>query len=548
MKRLLIIPTFLVALLLGSMFWSGTATETRPDFTFINRGEITTLDPARISWLQDIRIAYALWETLYTPDPKTLRPVPGAAVSYTLSDDRRVYTFHLRNEGRWSNADPVTAHDFVFGWRRMLENPDEYTSIFHIIQGAQDYQTAYAADRATASFGGVGIEASDDHTLRVTLIRPVPYFLELVAFTPFVPQHEGSMKRYMTERKLTSLDEGWTHPPFLVGNGPYRLARWDFKRRLRLVANEHYWNDANTKLRTIDMLSAEDPQTAFLKYHSGGVDWLSDVVPGVASELLARNAPDLHVFTGFGTYFYSINCQDTFPDGSPNPFRDVRVRQAFAMALDKQPIVDNVTRMGEHVATQYIPTNIFPGYTSRGGLGFDPERAKQLLADAGYPQGRGFPQVTLMFNTGAHHAEVAQIARRSWLDHLGIDVSLEGMEVQIFRQRLNKKQYMIARASWIGDYNDPTTFVDKYRSTSEGNDAGWLNKAYDALLDQAADEADPAKRFDLIAQAEQMMNDQVPIIPVYYYNNAYLYRDHVRGIAHDPRSMVMFHGVEVVRP
>jgi oligopeptide transport system substrate-binding protein len=275
---------------------------------------------------------------------------------------------------------------------------------------------------------------------------------------------------------------------------------------------------------------------------------LSDVIPTVASELLKRNAPDLHVFTGFGTYFYSINCQRTLPDGTPNPFHDVRVRQAFAMALDKQPIVDNVTRMGERVATQYIPTGIFQGYTSRGGLGFDPVRAKQLLAEAGYPDGRGFPQITLMFNTGAHHAEVAQIARRCWLDHLGVDVSLEGMEVQIFRQRLNKKQYMIARASWIGDYNDPTTFVDKYRSTSEGNDAGWLNKEYDALLDQAADEADPVKRFDLIAQAEQLMNDQVPVIPVYFYNNAYLHRDHVRGIPHDPRSMVMFQRVEVVKP
>jgi len=557
MSRLLLIPLLILVLLIGSMVWSGSATDSPADFTFINRGEVTTLDPVRISWLQDIRIAYALWETLYTPDPQTLRPVPGAAESFTLSEDHTVYTFTLRPNGKWSNGQPVVAQDFVFGWRRMLENPDEYTSLFHLIHGAEAYQSAFAKDSDSASFEDVAIRAIDDRTLEVRLERPVPYFIELVAFTPFVPQNRAALERYLRSEgvnetdlpvRMRRVDEGWTHPPHLVGNGPYRLDKWEFKRRIRLVKSDTYWNADVVHTNVIDCLSTEDSQTAFLKFHSGGCDWLSDVDPQIAAELLKKKSPDLKLFTGFGTYFYSINCTPTLPGGRPNPFVDPRVRQAFAMALDKQTIVDTVSRMGENVATHYIPTGIFPGYTSRGGHARNPELGRKLLADAGYPGGKNFPSVTLLFNTGAHHANVAQVARKAWLDELGVDVTLEGVEVQVFRQRLNKKEYALARASWIGDYADPSTFTDKYRTTSQGNDAGWLNTDYDKLLDQAAIEVDPAKRFDLISRAEGMLNDAVPIIPIYYYNNAYLYRDNVSGIPNDARSMVMFQSLRVVKP
>ncbi|HLL90778.1 MAG TPA: peptide ABC transporter substrate-binding protein [Tepidisphaeraceae bacterium] len=545
MGKLLVIPLAMVLLLAGAMAWSGGGPGERADFTFINRGEITTLDPARISWLQDLRISYAIWEGLYTLDPVTSAPVPGAAASHELSPDKTRYTFRLRPDARWSNGDPVTAGDFVFAWRRMLRMPDEYTAMFHYIAGARDYQEAYAADPA-AGFDGVGVKAVDDRTLEVQLKHPVAFFLDLVAFTPFFPQHEPSMRPFArTEGGRTTYDERFTHPPHLVGNGPYVLDKWEFKRRIRLVASDTYWNRASLRNRVVEQISADDPQTAYLKFHAGGVDWLSDTIPPIAAELKARNDPNLVTFPGFGTYFYSVNCTPTLPDGSSNPFQDVRVRRAFAMAVDKRPVVENVTRTGERIATTYIPPGIFRGYDSPPGVAHDPTAARELLAAAGFPGGRGFPKVTLLFNTGAHHGDVAQVVRRQWLEVLGVDVGLEGVEVQVFRSRLNKKQYAIARASWIGDYPDPSTFTDKYRSFSDGNDAGWKNEEYDRLCAAAATEPDPAERLAMLAWAEGLMVAESPIIPMYYYNNAYLMRPEVKGVPLEPRQLTMFNLMRV---
>lgn len=546
MGRLLAIPLAMLVLLAVAMAWSGGGPgERRPDFTFINRGEITTLDLARISWLQDIRIADAVWEGLYARDPATSVPAPAVATSFDLSGDKTVYTFHLRPEARWSNGDQVTANDFVFAWRRMLRTPDEYTALFHSIVGARAYQEAYAAD-PNAGFDGVGVKAVDDRTLEVRLKNQVPYFLDLVAFAPFFPQNEKSMSPFASvENGRTTYDERFTHPPNLVGNGPYVLAKWEFKRRMRLVASPTYWNRASLKNEVVEQISADDPQTAYLKFHSGGVDWLSDTIPPIAAELKARHDPNLVTFPGFGTYFYSINCTPALPDGSPNPFADVRVRRAFAMAVDKRPVVENVTRTGEQVATQYIPPGIFPGYESPPGAAYDPPAARDLLAAAGYPGGRGFPKVSLLFNTGAHHGDVAQVVRRQWLETLGVDVGLEGVEVQVFRSRLNQKQYAIARASWIGDYPDPSTFTDKYRSFSDGNDAGWKNDAYDRLCADAATEPDPVKRLTMLSRAEGLLVSECPIIPVYYYNNAYLMRPQVKGVPLEPRQMTLFNQMHV---
>ncbi|MGH7215172.1 MAG: peptide ABC transporter substrate-binding protein, partial [Tepidisphaeraceae bacterium] len=366
----------------------------------------------------------------------------------------------------------------------------------------------------------------------------------------FYPLHEPSMRKYARTDEATgrvTYDQGFTKPPDLVTNGPYRLASWEFKKRLRLVANQHYWDAKNVKLRVMDQISAEDPFTAFTIYDTGGVDWLSEVHPDVGAALRQIGRPDLRVFSGFGTYFYSLNCQPKLPDGRDNPLKDVRVRRALAMSIDKRPIVENVTRLGESVATTYIPRGIFKDYPSPAGLPFDLARARQELSDAGFPGGRGFPRLTLLFNTGAHHADVAQIIQRQWKQNLGIEVDLEGVEVKDFGNRLRTQQYMIARASWIGDYTDPSTFTDKYLSVSDNNDAKWLNKEYDDLCAQAAVEPDQAKRLQLLARAETILLEAAPIIPMYSYGNSDLVKPYVSGIPKNPRNMINFKSVEVRR-
>lgn len=549
MMRLWLIPLGLIALLAAVITWSGRQNPPRADFTFINRGDVGTLDPNRMSWLQDIRLAYALWEGLYTLDPVTLQPVPGCADQIQVSDDQKTYTFHLRPTARWSDGSNVVADDFVFAWRRMLREPGDYTYLFFNIVNAKEYSEVYQTDPQRADFGRVGIEAVDRRTLRVHLTHPVAYFADLCAFPPFFPLNEKSMRPFEQRDAdgRISYERSFTREPHLVGNGPYRLVMWDFKRRLRMERSDYYWNAAAVQSRTIDVLSVDDPMASFQTYESGGADWVAEITGEIAAELRAKGRKDLHIFPGFGTYFYSINCRPTLPDGRKNPFADIRVRQAFSMAIDKRPVVNTITRMGERPADNYIPPGIFAGYDSPRGFSFDVERARTLLAQAGYPDGRDFPRVMLMYNNEAHHGSVAQNIQHQWAKNLNVDVGLEGLEIKVFRERLHNKDYALARASWIGDYNDPSTFTDKYLSYSENNDSAWANREYDRLCEAASTETDAARRLDMLSRAEEILLQEAPIIPIYYYVNAYLYRDNVRGIALNPRNMVMLQSISVDR-
>jgi oligopeptide transport system substrate-binding protein len=526
------------------------AVEAPADFRFINRGDISTLDPNRMSWMQDIRAGYALWEGLYMLDPVTLDPVLGAADKVDVSDDAIVHTFRIRSTARWSNGDPVRAGDFVFAWKRMLDLPGDYTYLLHVIRGAKEYQDAKAAG-TPLDFAAVGIETPDEQTLRVTLKHPVTILPDLLAFPAFFPLHKPSMDAAGIQTGGI-YDQRFTRPPHLVTNGPYRLESWEFKKKVRFVANDYYWDrDAqgrtNVKSRVIDMISAEDPMARYLIFDSGAVDWVAEVSPEIGADLLKQGSKELQTFGAFGTYFYTFNCKPTLPDGRKNPFNDVRVRQALTMALDKGPIVRNVTRMGERVATTYIPPDAFPGFRSPAGLPMDRARAKQLLAEAGYPNGQGFPAVDLLYNTGFHHGDVAQIVRRQWFEVLGIDVALAGVEGKTFSERLHNKEYAVARASWFGDYNDPSTFTDKYLSWSENNDSAWKNEEFDRLGVEGFKERDPQKRLRMFERAEQILVEEAPILPFYYYTNAYLVHQNVRGVPNHIRNMINFKSVEAVR-
>src|SRR3954469_426211 len=351
-RALMLIPVALLLLLAGVVLFPGGKRAGRADFTFINRGETKTLDLNRISWAQDIRTAYALWEGLYTIDPlHTLGTIPGCADPIDLSPDQTVYTFHIRPNAKWTNGDDLTAPDFVFSWRRMLEEPGDYTYLFFYIKGAEAYSNAYAKDPKSADFKTVGVEALDPKTLRVTLTNPVPYFPDSTAVPPAFPLQEKSMKKFREAGAAgrVSYRQDFTRPPDLVTNGPFRLESWAFKQRLRFVKSDYYWDGEHVRSNTIDMVSCEEPMAQFLMFYNGSVDWVADITTGpeVAADLFLKKRTDLLTTgKGFGTYFYSINCLPKLPDGRPNPFADKRVRQALSMALDKRPIVENVTRLG----------------------------------------------------------------------------------------------------------------------------------------------------------------------------------------------------------
>jgi len=550
MARLLIIPVVLLALLTGAMIWSRGDAQPRADFVYVNQDEVGTLDPRGMSWTQDLRLSYALWEGLWRLDPVSMKPVPGTADRIELSPDRRTYTLHIRENARWSNGDPVLAGDFVFAWRRMLEQPGNYGYLFHYVEGAQRYKQAFA-DNAPCDFEAVGIRAVDPHTLRVTLAHPVVFFADLGALPPFFPMHEPSMRKFHVVDSATgrvSYDARFTRPPNLVTNGPYRLEAWEFRRKIRLVASDHYWNKAAVKCRTIDVLNFSDARTALLKYETGGVDWLSEINDIDASDLIARGRTDVHVFPGFGTSFYALNCLPRLPDGRSNPLADVRVRRALVMAIDKRPIVQNVARLNQPIATSFVPPGAFEHYIPPAGSPFDPKQARGLLAEAKHAGGEGLSTLSILYNESTENALVAQIIRKQWLDTLGVRAELSPIEAKIFRHRVRTRNYDLSRASWVGDYNDVSTFLDKFRSDSDNNQTGWSNPRYDQLCQRAAEEPDLRRRLQLYREAEQILCDEAPIIPLYHYVSCYLYRDNVRGLALDPRGMLMFHALEVRRP
>lgn len=562
MNRLLTGFLLLIVLLTpGASVQAGVSGSEKPrrHLRFINRGDIFTLDLNQMSYLQDFRVTYAIREGLYSPTGPQFEPEPAGATHVDISPDKTVYTFHLRPNAKWSNGDPVTAHDYVFSWFRLLEDPGEYTYLFYCIKGAEEYEKSV---KALPKFGvpdrsGVGIEALDDLTLRVTLKQPLTYLLDLVAFPTFYPRHAKSMEPFAVyedeanrKGRILAYRNQYVRPPAVVTNGPFKLVEWKFKRYVRLEKNEHYWDVDNVKLDVIDNIVNDNVLSQYLQFAAKAVDWVAELPADISPELRAEGVKELQSCTAFGTFFLTLYCKPELPQsvlgGAKNPLADVRVRQALALAIDKKFITDRITRMGEAVATTYVPPGTLPGYTSLPGMERDVERARALLAEAGYPGGRGFPKLPILYNSeNTTRGRIVQALQQQWKRDLGIDLEIEAIEGKIFRQRVSGKEYAIATVAWFGDYPDVSTFTEKYRSNSLQNDSAWEVPEYDALLEAAAAQTDPATRFKLLAEAEAMINTQFPIIPIYHYVNAALVSDRMTGYEINPRNMIRWKEVDV---
>ncbi|USN98329.1 MAG: peptide ABC transporter substrate-binding protein [Phycisphaeraceae bacterium] len=424
MTRLAVIAAILVVLLAVL----GLRTSEPPaDFSFYNGNDVNTLDPQRMSWMPDMRAARLVFEPLVQND--VLRTdagiVPAAADRWTVSDDGLTYTFHVRDNAKWSNGEPVTADQFVYAWRRGML-PDiaaDYAALFLLVRGAQDFFDWRADQLAKMDAGEsrfadgdalwqatleefselVGLHAEGERTLVVELERPVPYFLDICAFANFSPVYPPLVDAYEQPDRSTGRlvrRPGWTRPPNLIANGPFEIASWRFKREMRLVQNPYWWNRDSLNIRSISIPAIGDPNAAVLAYRTGTVDLLTDVFSGYRGEMVEakrafqaehadeiarleaegldqyeidRRLPpdprkDLHVVPAFGTYFWNFNCSPTLPDGRPNPFADARVRRAFSLVVDKRAIAEDVRRMGEPTTGCLIPVGSIPGYTPPGGL------------------------------------------------------------------------------------------------------------------------------------------------------------------------------------
>ena len=508
------------------------------DFTYVCGAEPETLDPALMTGALEHRIATAIFEGLTTQHPETLEPLPGMAESWTVSPDKLTYTFTLRPNARWTDGSPVRAADFVWSWQRVLEpaTASEYAYQLYYIKGAKAYfeaGQAHLKDPKTPApdFGAVGISAVDERTLVVTLENPTPYFLGLTAFMTYLPVNAACVEAH---------GSGWTRPANIVSNGPYRLTSWRFNDRIRLTKNPDYWNAGQVQSETIDILPIEDVTAAYAAYEEGKVDFITTVPLKLVPPLIESGRTDFHVSPFLATYFYRFNC-------TRKPFDDVRVRRAFAMAIDKKEITEHVTRGGQVPTNAYCPAGL-PGYTPPEGIAFDPEAARRLLRSA-YPDPATFPPVKLLYNTSENHKGIAVVVQAQLKKNLGVKVELVNQEWKVYLHTVNELDYDIARGGWIGDYVDPNTFLDMFVTGGGNNRTGWSSADYDRLIDEARREPDAAARLALLRRAEAILvDDQVPIVPIYTYVVQNMYRNTVHGIYPNLLNLHPLQYIRVERP
>jgi oligopeptide transport system substrate-binding protein len=548
MTRALLLPTiFLAALFLAAYLVStGGTPHTAGAITFINNGDVNSLDIHGSSWSQDLRIMSALWEGLIDHDPHTLVPIPGVAESWTISPDGLHYVFHFRHAAKWSNGDPVTANDFVQSWRRGMDPKfsKDYIALFFYIKNAEAYADGLdATDPAKhLDFSQVGVKATDPYTLEVTLGTPCHFFLDLCAFPTLFPLNLKSMAPFADDPNAARPDYNprWTHPPGLVTNGPFRLERWVFQQYLLLKPNENYWDRAHVLCPAIKVVAFPDSDNAaLLAIQSHEADAMSYLPASFAHQLIVQRDAgvrnDVHYRPVFGTYYYIFNC-------TQKPFDDPRVRKAFALAIDKKKIVDDVTKMHQPPLNVLVPPGYITGYHSPAGLDLDVKTAQQLLADAGYPGGKNFPSVRFVFNNASPHDDIAQAVAQMWQENLGVSISYQRLELKSFSAARKHMEFDIARAGWYGDYMDPTTWLDLFRSNNANNDTGWHNDAFDKRMAQSDIEPNDAKRFDLLRDAEtQLITQDFPCIPLFQYCDGQIYDPaKIAGLGDNVRTLTMF--------
>lgn len=491
---LIFVVLFLVAL-------PGCArTEDPADLVIVNGPEPESLDPALITGQADGRVVLSIFEGLTRYKPDTATPEPAIAERWDISEDGRVYMFHLRAGARWSTGEPITAADFVYSWRRILDPATacEYSALLFYMKNGEDFAMGKTKDPSV-----LGVKDLNEHTLRVELNDPTPFFLDLCAYPTL---------SVVPRRAIEKFGDRWLMERPVPASGAYQLESWRLNDKIRVRKNAFYWDASNTHSSVVDLLPCVSASTALNLYETGQADivWDKELVPTELIDIL-RQRDDFHSFDYLGTYFLRFNV-------TRKPFDDVRVRKALALAVDKERIVGKITKAGEKVARCYVPPGL-PNYTSPPGLGYDAAEARRLLAEAGYPGGKNFPLFHYMYNnTGKSHEQIAVELQEMWQRELGIHVELRKLEWKVYLRAQGMLDYDTCRGSWIGDYNDPNTFLDMFMSNNGNNRTGWKSPRYDAFLRQANGQKDPREREKLLQAAESLLiQEEVPIVPIYIY-------------------------------
>jgi oligopeptide transport system substrate-binding protein len=481
-----------------------------------NGAEPETLDPAKSTGVTESNIQYEIFEglTTYSPDGEV---VPGVAEKWEVSDDGKTYTFHLR-DSKWSNGDPVTAEDFVYSWRRVVDpaTASDYAPIFDVIASAEQIRKGEEKDLTK-----LGVAATDPKTFTVTLAKSAPYFLGLIRHSSFLPVSKATVDKF---------GQDWTKPGNIVGNGAFTLSEWTPQASLTVVKNPNYYDAANVKLEKIVYYPTEDISEEFKRYRNGELQ-ITYEVPSDQIGFIEANLKDEYEAKPYlGTYYYVVN--ETRENGGKK-----EVREALALAIDRETIADKVTGGSFLPAYSWVPPGT-PDYATQYVSFKDMPmaeriaKAKELLAGAGFTPEKPL-KLELLYNTSENHKKIAVAIQDMW-KQIGVDATLNNQEWQVYLDTRDNKQFDVARAAWIGDYADPVTFLDLFLSDAGvRNDAGYNNAEFDKLVKDSFGISDPKARMASLEKAEQMFLADLPIIPILHYKTKHMVSKKVAGWAYN---------------
>lgn len=481
-----------------------------------NFAEPQTLDPHIHTGVPENKISMALFEGLVSAHPETLEPIPGIAERWEVSDDSKTYTFYIRNNAKWSDGVAITAEDYRWSWERASSPKmgNQYAYMLFVIKNAEAWGTGKIDD-----FNQVGVRVIDKHTLQVELENAAPYFLNLLNHHSLyaVPKHTVLEHGGMTDQYTQ-----WVRPENMVGNGPFRLKDWKIYHELRVEKNPHYWDADTVKLNEIVFYPVENYSTEERMFRAGQLHKTEDT-PLDKVPYYREQEPEKFINEPYlGTYYYQFNV--TRP-----PFDDVRVRRAFTLAIDRKKIVEDVMYGVVDPSYALVPPGV-GGYQPPVLIDFDPEEAKRLLAEAGYPNGEGFPDVELLYNTNESHRKIAVAVQQMWNTILNVSVGLTNQEWKVYIDSRNRLDYDIARAGWIGDYVDPMNFLDLGLSTNGNNRSGYSVPEYDEMILKTIPNAStPKQRLAEFYKAETRFMTDLAYSPIYTYKTKYLLHPSVKG-------------------
>ena len=454
--------------------------------------------------------------TQYTPD---LKVAPCIASSWDVLDGGRRYLFHLRPDVKWSDGKPLTARDFEYAWKRLLlpDTGAQYAYFIYDVVNARDFNTGKIKDATQ-----LGVKALDDHTLEVRLTRPAAYFIYLTAYAPTYPMRKDVVERFGNR---------WTEAGNMVVDGPFVLKLWQHEYKIELAANPLYF-EGEPRLKHIKLFMVPEQSTAFALYQNNELDYIDNRSLATPDIEQVRQSPEYHNFALLRAAYIGFNC-------SKKPFTDARVRRAFSMALDRDLLV-KVARRGQHPVHTWIPPGLL-GYAADDGLPYDPAAARKLLAEAGYPDGAGFPPLDMLYPNREDVGMVAQEMQDQWKSNLGVRINLQNMEWKMFLETLHRDPPPIFRSSWGADYPDPETFANLFITGGGNNDVRYANPQYDRLIDQAEGEQNETRRGQLYSQADRLLcKTDAALAPTYLDAQNLVIKPWVHGIMQNRLDLQFF--------